>query len=50
LRTRSLKEARARREKGEGSAIELKTIEDREIAAAHRGAFAPLRQFLRANC
>jgi hypothetical protein len=23
---------------------------DREIAAAHRGAFAPLRQFLRANC
>jgi len=36
LRTRSLKEARARREKGEGSAIELKTIEDREIAAAIR--------------
>ena len=34
LRTRSLKEARARREKGEGSAIELKAIEDREIAAA----------------
>ena len=23
---------------------------DREIAAAHRGAFAPLRRFLRANC
>jgi hypothetical protein len=23
---------------------------DREIAAAHRGEFAPLRQFLRANC
>ena len=36
LRTRSLKEARARREKGEGSAIELKAIEDREIAAAIR--------------
>src|SRR5215471_18129620 len=36
LRTRSLKEARARREKGEVSAIELKTIEDREIAAAIR--------------
>ena len=34
LRTRSLKEARARREKGEVSAIELKAIEDREIAAA----------------
>jgi 5-methyltetrahydropteroyltriglutamate--homocysteine methyltransferase len=36
LRTRSLKEARARREKGEGSAIELKAIEDCEIAAAIR--------------
>ena len=23
---------------------------DRQIAAAHRGHFAPLRQFLRANC
>jgi 5-methyltetrahydropteroyltriglutamate--homocysteine methyltransferase len=34
LRTRSLKEARARHEKGEVSAIELKAIEDREIAAA----------------
>ncbi len=34
LRTRPLKEARARREKGEVSAIELKAIEDREIAAA----------------
>jgi methionine synthase II (cobalamin-independent) len=34
LRTRSLKEARSRREKGEVSAIELKAIEDREIAAA----------------
>src|SRR6476620_3263016 len=36
LRTRSLKEARARHEKGEVSAIELKAIEDREIAAAIR--------------
>ncbi len=33
LRTRSLKEARVRREKGEISAAELKAIEDREIAA-----------------
>src|SRR6478735_1352472 len=36
LRTRSLKEARARHEKGGVSAVELKTIEDREIAAAIR--------------
>jgi len=34
LRTRSLKEARARHEKGGVSAVELKAIEDREIAAA----------------
>jgi 5-methyltetrahydropteroyltriglutamate--homocysteine methyltransferase len=34
LRARSLKEARARHEKGGVSAIELKAIEDREIAAA----------------
>src|SRR6478609_771403 len=33
LRTRSLKEARARHEKGEVSAIELRAVEDREIAA-----------------
>jgi 5-methyltetrahydropteroyltriglutamate--homocysteine methyltransferase len=36
LRTRPLKEARARREKDEISAIELKAIEDCEIAAAIR--------------
>jgi 5-methyltetrahydropteroyltriglutamate--homocysteine methyltransferase len=36
LRTRPLKEARARHEKGEISTTELKTIEDREIAAAIR--------------
>jgi 5-methyltetrahydropteroyltriglutamate--homocysteine methyltransferase len=36
LRPRPLKEARARHEKGEISAIELKAIEDREIAAAIR--------------
>jgi len=34
LRTRSLKEARARHEKGGVSAVELQAIEDREIAAA----------------
>ncbi|HME29882.1 MAG TPA: 5-methyltetrahydropteroyltriglutamate--homocysteine S-methyltransferase, partial [Pseudolabrys sp.] len=33
LRTAPLKEARARREKNEISADELKAIEDREIAA-----------------
>src|SRR6478736_6454766 len=33
LRTSSLKEARAKREKGQFSAEELKAIEDREIAA-----------------
>jgi 5-methyltetrahydropteroyltriglutamate--homocysteine methyltransferase len=36
LRTRPLKEARARREKSEISVTELKAIEDREIAAAIR--------------
>jgi 5-methyltetrahydropteroyltriglutamate--homocysteine methyltransferase len=36
LRTRPLKEARARREKSEISVAELKAIEDREIAAAIR--------------
>ena len=36
LRPRPLKEARARHEKGEISAIELEAIEDREIAAAIR--------------
>ena len=36
LRTRSLKEARARHEKGGVSAVELKAIEDCEIAAAIR--------------
>ncbi|MGC1900476.1 MAG: 5-methyltetrahydropteroyltriglutamate--homocysteine S-methyltransferase, partial [Pseudolabrys sp.] len=36
LRTRPLKEARARREKEEISAAELKAVEDREIAAVIR--------------
>ena len=42
--------AEARRYAARGYTRGTLAATDREIAAAHRGAFAPLRRFLRANC